>query len=90
MNRRKLIGGIGLLLAAPAIVKVSNIMPISVPKPDFMTIDTNFYGILKPGDRVDVKFDSTDGEWSPSRIVRVDYRSIVIVKESDFKWSLVA
>jgi hypothetical protein len=28
MNRRKLIGGLGLLVAAPAIVKVSNIMPV--------------------------------------------------------------
>ena len=28
MNRRKLIGGIGLLVAAPAIVKISNIMPV--------------------------------------------------------------
>jgi hypothetical protein len=28
VNRRKLIGGLGLLVAAPAIVKVSNIMPV--------------------------------------------------------------
>jgi hypothetical protein len=30
MNRRKLIGGLGLLVAAPAIVKISNIMPVKV------------------------------------------------------------
>jgi predicted small secreted protein len=28
MNRRKLIGGLGLLIAAPAIVKASNIMKV--------------------------------------------------------------
>jgi hypothetical protein len=33
MNRRKLIGGIGLLIAAPAIVKVSNIMRVKAQEP---------------------------------------------------------
>lgn len=28
INRRKLIGGIGLLIAAPAIVRIENIMPV--------------------------------------------------------------
>lgn len=36
INRRKLIGGLGLLIAAPAIVRVSSIMPVKVwaaPRP---------------------------------------------------------
>ena len=32
MNRRKLIGGLGLLVAAPAIVKISNIMRVKPEK----------------------------------------------------------
>ena len=42
-TRRKLIGGIGLLFAAPAIVKASSLMPVKVYKaPMFIAADWAF------------------------------------------------
>lgn len=35
LSRRKLIGGIGLLVAAPAIVRASSLMPVKVYQPEF-------------------------------------------------------
>ena len=40
LTRRKLIGGIGFLFAAPAIIRVSNLMPIKAIEPLYVPRNT--------------------------------------------------
>jgi hypothetical protein len=47
LNRRKLIGGIGLVFAAPAIVRVSSLMPVKA-YPLTITLDEYCERILRP------------------------------------------
>lgn len=59
-TRRGVIGGIGLLFAAPAIVKASSLMPVKVYRPDYRLVAVFQDGVLlELGIDYRVDFDGT-------------------------------
>lgn len=62
MNRRGFLRGAGLILAAPAIVKVSALMPISAPKPAIRPIVWMF----EPTDPIMIV-----GDWNYRELIRI-------------------
>ena len=50
LSRRKLIGGLGLLIAAPAVVRVASLMPVKALPEDWpMPFSDDFYDALTYG-----------------------------------------
>lgn len=47
LTRRRLIGGIGLLLCAPTIVRASSIMPVRALKPDLFRTMVDEYNAIR-------------------------------------------
>lgn len=96
ISRRGLIGGIGLLLAAPAIVKVENLMKLSVPKP-ISFLYTNVQGItvnlprghgFAVGDFIKLIVDENIGvEIDGVQIVSIEANTIKITKQENGLWA---
>ena len=59
LSRRKLLGGLGLLIAAPAIVKASSLMPVKAYAGDGIELQS----IAHPPD-VDYFMDTRGGLWT--------------------------
>lgn len=65
LSRRKLLGGLGLLIAAPAIVKASSLMPVKAYAdggPMELT-EADVYGLLKEILRTRQKYVSDNVVW---------------------------
>lgn len=56
LNRRKLIGGLGLLIAAPAVVRASSLMPVKMEKE--IQFGPGQMVSFKPGQAMNVRFIS--------------------------------
>lgn len=94
INRRGLIGGIGLLLAAPAIVKAENLMKLSAPKTLYFTNDGAITVGLPGGGGYEVGDVIIFHTFAPNAEVRVEGRvvditanSMTFVKQKNGLWT---
>lgn len=69
MNRRRLLFGAGALLAAPAIVRISSLMPVKIPS----ALDGLTYGY--GGEDPATTVDSTMGRFVGARRAALDARA---------------
>jgi hypothetical protein len=91
LSRRKLIGGLGLLIAAPAVVRATSIMPVkAMPSDEELREIGDFDSLINPplisrlGFVYMAHFDHATGQWSVVETIEPGQQGARIAPDTPF------